>query len=198
MFANPGSEFSLEDQEAQIKKYNKAVLLTVKARPQIDDQGVLREPHLAEVIKGWYANFPGDQNMTRPTQNGDFIPKGWREPIHGGTARAGSEKLYLETVATACRSCHFNREPSLDFGTVASFDIFRDAILELALRPECDANKPDPRKRPMPAALLTYQRLWEAQAVPRTLADGFVISDTIQKLKSHFGLTSTSYCASNP
>lgn len=198
MFANPGSEFSLEDQEAQIKKYNKAVLLTVKARPQTDDQGVLREPHLAEVIKGWYASYPGDQSMARPTQNGDFIPKGWREPLHGGTARAGSEQLYLQTVATACRSCHFNRELSLDFGTAASFDIFRDAIAELTLRPECDANQPDPRKRPMPAALLTYQRLWEAQAAPRTMADGFVISDTIQKLKSHFGFTSTSYCASNP
>lgn len=81
------------NQEAHIKSYNQAVLRTAKAKPQYDDENVMREPHLAEAIKGMYAGFPGDQNMTGRTQH-DFIPKGWLEASHGGPAPAGSEKLY--------------------------------------------------------------------------------------------------------
>jgi len=36
-------------------------------------QAPVRQAHLAEVIKGWYANFER-QTMSRATQNGDFIP----------------------------------------------------------------------------------------------------------------------------
>jgi hypothetical protein len=197
LFEKPGLEFSLANQEADIKKYNKSVLQTVPILPQRDDQGVVRPAHIAEVIRGWYASSDGDLTMSRATQNGQFIPKGWREPSHGGTASAGSEDLYLSVVAPSCRTCHFNRELSLDFGTVQNFEQESD-LLQLALLPECQSNNPDPKKRPMPLALLTYQRLWEAQNSPRTLSDGNTISNTILKLKNHFGFTLTSYCASNP
>lgn len=174
-------------QEAQIKKYNKAVLITARGGAGVDDQGVLRAPHLVEAIRGWYAAFDGDLLMQAPTQNVNFVPKGWREPAHGGTARPGSENLYLTTVATSCRSCHFNRELSLDFGTAASFDAESD-LLELTLLPECQSNNPDPKKRPMPLTNLTYQRMWQSNPT----------NQTVDLLKAHFGFTPTSYCASNP
>jgi len=193
------------NQEAQIKKYNQAVLKTVAAMPQRDDQGTIRPPHIAEVIRGWYAtclngspNYCDDPSMSGATQNGNFIPKGWREAPNGGTAPAGSESLYLSTVATSCRTCHFNRELSLDFGTVANFNAESD-LLQLALLPECQANNPDPNKRPMPLALLTYERLWQGQPVaPQPLSDGTLLMNTILQLKNHFGFTATSYCASHP
>ena len=74
------------------------MLKTVRARPRLDQQNVLREPHLAEVIKGWYASVPDDQTMSANEQR-DFIPKGWREAASGGTAPAGSEQLYLTVVS---------------------------------------------------------------------------------------------------
>jgi len=109
------------------------VLKTVPAGLETDDQGVLRVPHLAEVIRGWYAAFDGDQSMSSPTQNQTFIPRGWRESLG---APKGSEELYTTAIAPACRSCHFNRELSLDFGTEASFAADKSSILELALLPE--------------------------------------------------------------
>jgi len=50
MFENAGHEFSLSNQEAQIKKYNQTVLQTVPVLPQRDDDGTIRPAHLAEVI----------------------------------------------------------------------------------------------------------------------------------------------------
>jgi hypothetical protein len=50
--SDSGDSLSRASQEAQIKAYNLAVLLTVPNQPEGDDQGVLRLPHLAEVIKG--------------------------------------------------------------------------------------------------------------------------------------------------
>jgi hypothetical protein len=136
--------------------------------------------------------------MSGTTQNGNFIPKGWRETQNGGTAPAGSESLYLSTVAPSCRTCHFNRELSLDFGTVANFNQESD-LLQLTLLPECAANNPDPKKRPIPLALLTYQRLWQGQpAAPQPLSDLTTLMNTVLQLKNHFGFTATSYCASNP
>ena len=157
--------------KGRFKKYNQAVLKTVAGMPQRDDQGTIRPPHIAEVIRGWYAgcwNYCDDPPMSGTTQNGNFIPKGWRETQNAGTAPAGSESLYLSTVAPSCRTCHSNRELSLDFGTVANFNQDSD-LLQVTLLPECPANNPDPKERPMPLVPLTYQRLWQRQpAAPPT------------------------------
>lgn len=187
------------NQEAQIKAYNQAVLKTARARPQYDEQNVLRDPHLAEVTKGWYAGFPGDQKMTGKAQH-DFIPLGWREATNGGTAPAGSEELYETVIAPTCRSCHFNRELNLDFGTVANFDSYKEDVLELTLLPFCEANNPEPGKRPMALAHLTYQRFWEANAVPKTLPSGvdgpLTLHSTAEQIAKHFGFSGlAAYCA---
>jgi hypothetical protein len=183
-----GDPLSRAAQEAQIKKYNRVVLITTRGQTERDDQGVLRPPHLAEVIRGWYAGFDGDQSMSSPTQNTKFIPRGWRQSLG---APPGSEDLYLNAVAPSCRSCHFNRELSLDFGTEASFAADKSSILELSLLPECESNNPPPGKRPMPLARLTFDNFWQSVTTgPLQYQDQYV--------KSHFGFTPTSYCASNP
>lgn len=179
---------SRANQETQIKEYNKAVLLTVSQSKESDGTGTVRGPHLAEVIKGWYAGFPGDQTMSAPTQNKNFVPVGW----------TGHESEYLNTVSTSCRSCHFNREISLDFGTYANFHQGSD-ILQLALKPFCNAFTPgyhiDPKLRPMPAALLTYKRYWNNQTDPN--GDGHL--DLPGSIATDFGFASTpGYCATNP
>jgi len=185
-------------QEFQIKLYNQAVLRTVPTGKSNDGTGATRVAHLREVIIGWYAGFPGDQTMSSNVQNADFLPQSWLEPLHGGTAPAGSENLYETVFSPNCRSCHFNRELSLDFGTAANFNQESD-LLQLALLPECQASNPDPKKRPMPLALLTYEKLWQGQPVaPQPLTDGTFLTNTILQLKNHFGYTATSYCASNP
>ena len=139
--------------------------------------------------------------MKSPIQK-DFIPVGWRESLG---APAGSETLYTTVVGPSCRSCHFNRELSLDFGTVRNFDSFKEDILELALRPYCQANNPEPGKRPMPLAHLTYQRFWEANVTPQTLFFGVgqdgvpgpvTLQDTADQIAQHFGFSGvTAYCA---
>lgn len=108
-------------QELQPSAYNQAVLLTVNQTPDRDGTGAVREPYIAAVIKGWYAGFPGDQTTSSQTQNEDFIPPGWLEPQDGGTARPGSEHLYLTVISPSCRSCHFNPDLSHDFETAANF-----------------------------------------------------------------------------
>ena len=183
-------------QEPQIKLYNQAVLLTVSRYQQTDEQGATRVAHLREVILGWYAGFPGDQSMSGSAQR-DFIPAGWRESLG---ASPGSEQLYKTVVVPSCRSCHFNRELSLDFGTVSNFDAYKKDILELTLNPLCQANNPQKGKRPMPLAHLTYQRFWEANANTQTLpsgADGpLILQNTAEQLAQHFGFSGTAaYCA---
>jgi len=187
-------------QEPDIKKYNQAVLLTVDQAPGADGTGTTRPPHLAEAIKGWYASFEGDQTMSRATQNSDFIPIGWRESLG---APAGSEQLYKTVVAPSCRSCHFNREISLDFGTYKNFKQESD-LSQLALMPFCNSFDPfykvDPKLRPMPLALLTFQRFWEANTSSGvTLPDGTVLSNTAEQTANYFGFHGTrGYCATNP
>jgi hypothetical protein len=176
------------------------VLLTVSQKAEGDGTGVKRQPHLAEVIKGWYASFEGDQTMSRATQNSDFIPVGWRESLG---APAGSEQLYKTGVAPSCRSCHFNREVSLDFGTYKNFKQESD-LSQLTLMPWCNSFDPfyqvDPKLRTMPLALLTYQRFWEANtSTGVTLPDGTVLSSTAEQTANYFGFHGTAgYCATNP
>jgi hypothetical protein len=202
--SDAGSEpTSRLSQEPHIKLYNQAVLKTVTRLAETDDQGITRVPHLRDVIVGWYAASASDKNMTSPIQK-DFIPAAWREPPNG-TAPAGSERLYTTVLGPSCRSCHFNRELSLDFGTVKNFDAFRQDVLDLVLLPLCQAGNPEPGKRPMPLAHLTYQRFWEANASPQTLFFGtgsngvagpVTLQDTAEQIAQHFGFSGTAaYCA---
>ena len=199
--SNPSTDLtSRACQEPDIKIYNQAVLLTVSQAKENDGTGTIRQAHLAEVIKGWYASFEGDQTMSRATQFSDFIPVGWRESLG---APPGSERLYREVVGPSCRSCHFNRELSLDFGTYKNFKQESD-LQQLALLPFCNSFDPfykvDPKLRPMPLALLTFQRFWEANtSTGKTLADGTLISNTGDQLAKYFGYNGVAgYCATNP
>ncbi|HVW83919.1 MAG TPA: hypothetical protein VHB50_04540 [Bryobacteraceae bacterium] len=185
------------NQELQLKEYNLAVLKTVTAQLQNDEHGARRVPHLREVIAGWYTD-PGGPLFGRTTQNADFIPAGWREPVDGGSAPAGSERLYTTVIGPSCRSCHFNRELSLDFGTAADFKAFRQDVLEYVLQPLCNAGKPQPGNRPMPLAHLTYQRFWQANNTPQTLPSGqppLTLSNTADQVANYFGFTTAGYCA---
>ncbi len=186
MFAtDPSDPLSRPRQEAAMKYYNQQVLLTVSKSKENDGTGTYRGAHLAEVIKGWYAGFPGDQNMTGTTQDDQFVPTGW----------VGHEDLYHNTVVTACRSCHFNREISLDFGTYANFKQESD-MLQLTLLPQCDNSHPDPKLRPMPAAHLTYVRYWSNRTDPNSNRPA---QDLPGFIAQNFGFASTAgYCASKP
>ena len=185
---DPGDPLSRAAQEAQIKRYNQAVLVTHGARVNkdgvwkvpmfTDDQGVWRTTHAIETILGWY----GGAAMPSPTQNVHFVPAGWRETRNGGTAPAGSEKLYLDVVAPSCRSCHFQRGQDNDFGTLGSWNANKSDILELVLKPECRSDDPRPGKRVMPAARRTFDRFW--------------LQDQDEHIKNFYGFTATSYCDS--
>jgi hypothetical protein len=189
--SDAGDPLSRAAQELQIKAYNIAVLRTVDQSPQSDGTGTVRPPHIATAIRGWYA-----PNFSAATQNTEFVPSGW----------TGFENLYKQVVAPSCRSCHFNREISLDFGTAANFSQESD-ILQLSLLPECRANNPDPKGTFMPLAHLTYQRYWQANpstgGASQTLFYGssgpLTISNTADQIAQKFGFTSVaSYCASHP
>jgi hypothetical protein len=201
LFTTDGGPLTQAAQEAQIKEYNKVVLLTVPKFAEADGTGAVRVPHLREVILGWYAGFPGDTTMSSPIQNSEFLPVGWREPMHGGTAPAGSESLYKNVVSPSCRSCHFNRELSLDFGTAANFHQESD-LQQLALIAACKQDNPDPGAKFMPLALLTFERFWQTQHSPQTLSDGTVLDHVVDQLAAAFGFGSpdgvNNYCATNP
>lgn len=185
--ASPISSLAYTDrfhQEVQIREYNQAVLLTVDQSPGNDGTGANRPPHIAAVIQGWYA-----PNFTAATQNSNFVPPGW----------TGFDTLYHQTVGVSCRSCHFNRELSLDFGTVANFDQESD-ILQLALLPQCNAGIPSGSADYMPFAHLTYIRYWQTQAGSQPVDFGRLTLDhEPDRLASHFGFGSVAgYCATNP
>jgi hypothetical protein len=198
------------NQEAHIKLYNQAVLSIIDQTPQSDGTGTVRPVHLAEVIKGWYAGYYGDTTMSSPTQNGfwnsltpprDFIPAGWLEPTHGGTAKLGSEQLYQQVVGPFCRSCHFNREIALDFGTAANFAHEPDDIFGFAVRSICQQSNPPKGKKLMPLAHLTYQRYWQAntpagETMPFPANPPLQVSETVEQLANYFGYAGTAdWCA---
>ena len=154
-------------QEPAFKRFNRAVLLTHKGKASVDDQGVTRQPAGKELILGWYggAGLPGDFDN-------EFIPQGWREPVHGGTAPPYSEILYLNTIRPACRACHVQQELSLDLATQKGFMAQADNINELVLRVECglsDSTAGRDDRKVMPQALLTYERFWKDPAQVNTL-----------------------------
>ena len=201
-------------QEAQIKEYNRQVLQTVPTSISTDGTGGKRVAHLREVIVGWYAGFPGDTTMSGNIQNGywqttlgrDFIPQGWLEAKDGGTAPAGSEQLYQAVLSPSCRTCHFNRAISLDFGTAANLLNQKSNTLELGLVEYCKSNNPTKGAKAMPLAHLTYQRYWQANSstggTTQTLpypAPGLSISSTADQIANYFGYSNVQgYCATNP
>ena len=199
-------------QELQIKEYNIQVLKTVPTGTSSDGT-TKRVAHLREVITGWYAGFPGDTTMSGNVQNGywqtalgrDFIPQGWLEPKDGGTAPAGSEQMYLTVVSPSCRSCHFNREISLDFGTAQNFKQESD-LMQLAVMQYCKASNPGKGAKAMPLAHLTYQRYWQGNATTGGAtpslpypAPGLTLSNTADQIAAYFGYGNVAgYCATKP
>lgn len=188
-------------QELQIKVYNAVVLQTIPTKVDNDDTGATRVAHARELITGWYAGFPGDQNLTGNVQNDEFLPVGWREPSDGGTAKAGSEKIYKEVVGPFCRSCHLNRNLSLDFGTAANFAHEPDDIFGFAIRAACQQPNPPAGKKYMPLAHLTYQRYWQTetpggQTMPFPANNPLVITNAVDQLAQYFGYGSVAnWCA---
>ncbi len=141
--------------------------------------------------------------MSGSIQKSDWIPKGWREPPNGN-AHAGAEALYKEVVGPSCRSCHFNRELSLDFGTYANFHQESD-LQQLTLIAQCKSNQPDPGAKFMPLALLTFNRFWQTQTQPQFLppnADSpftVKLDHVVDQLAADFGFGSVNgYCATKP
>jgi len=192
-------DFTLDAQERQIREYNIAVLKTVPTYAETDDQGTARVPHLREVILGWYEGFPGDTTMSNPKQNPLFIPKGWREAPNG-PAPNGAEALYKEVVGPSCRSCHFNRELSLDFGTYANFHQESD-LQQLSFLGSCKQdNNANPNAKFMPLALLTFVRFWETQnGTTHVLTGGTTLSNEVDRLARDFHFSSVQgYCNTHP
>jgi len=200
-------------QELQIKQYNLAVLKTVSTSKEGDGTGATRVAHLREVLTGWYSvgdNYSNDTSMASNVQNTAWIPRGWRDVTHGGTAPVGAEQEYLDVLSPSCRSCHFNREISLDFGTYANFHQGSD-LTQFALLPGCSVTRPGiyspkPGAKYMPLAHLTYQRYWQAnpstggstQTLPYP-APPLSITNTADTLAADFGFGNVSgYCATNP
>lgn len=192
MFGTVADQTDKTSQQADIKEYNKDVLLTVPTSAETDDQGVRRVAHLREVIQGWYA-----PNMTGTSQNENFVPAGW-----GGNPNSTLGQFYLNVVAPNCRTCHFNRELSLDFGTVGAFDQESD-LLQLALLVECNANTPgysiDPNLRPMPLAHLTFERFWQNVSNVNNSSNPPQNPNMSDQIAANFGFgTVQGYCATNP
>jgi hypothetical protein len=186
-------------QEGQLREYNLSVLNTIPTNKESDGTGATRVAHARELITGWYTD-PGQPLFNRSTQNSDFVPAGW----------LGKEDLYHQVVSPSCRSCHLNREVSLDFGTYANFTQESD-ILELAVLPGCSISRPNdysakPGGRYMPLAHITYQRYWSAntstgggtQELPFP-SPPLSISSTSDQIANTLGFgTVAGYCATNP
>jgi hypothetical protein len=207
-----GADMSTAGQAAEARKYNQAVAITHGAVPaktatfasdgSITGQwNVGKSPdHALQVIFGWYQGFDGDYSMSGGTfQQGHFVPKGWRTgPVDPVTGLPGNQ-LYTEVIQRDCRSCHLNREPSLDFRTQAQFDSNKGNVQDYVFQPECDAalNQINPRNITMPLARLTWERLWNGINADNTTKFGLANTDStdINLLKAHFGYTPTSYCA---
>jgi hypothetical protein len=169
------------------------------------------------VITGWYslndgtgADYSNDASLASNIQNTAWIPRGWRDTTHGGTAPVGAEQEYLNVFSPSCRSCHFNREISLDFGTYANFHQGSD-LTQLALLPGCSVTRPGiyspkPGGKYMPLAHLTYQKYWQANpstgGSAQTLfypAPPLTITDSADTLAHDFGFNGVAgYCATNP
>jgi hypothetical protein len=203
------------------------------APKETDDQGTQRYTHGVEVILGWYAplNNLADLSMSGPMfpdpdpgpnagrmilQNEAFVPVGWRGTSTGPAQPAGHptvtpSQLYVNVVSRNCRSCHMNRELSLDFGTEAQFSANQGSVQDYVFQPECDwkNGQVNPKNIVMPAARLTWERFWNGvdpntnKTLQINIAKGINtstavndLSSQVNLLKAYFGQTPTSYCAS--
>jgi hypothetical protein len=186
-----------------------------------------RPTHGVEVILGWYANrsnladvsmsgaaYPNPVLPPNPDsgelilQNDQFVPVGWRGASTAGPQPAGQpvvtpSDLYLNVVAHDCRSCHMNREQSLDFGTERQFSANKGNVVDYVFQPQCDAlhHHINPENIVMPLARLTWERLWNGiNPITNIANDGASstavtdLTSPINKLKAYFGQTPTSYC----
>ncbi len=238
------SDATLDGQQIQLKKYNQAVLINQGAKPPtnavFDQNGVItggawrfatftdgtitRPTAGVELILGWYAASTGDRSMGASSQNSNFVPAGWSGAVSSGPAQPPGSSLkpsdlYLNVVARNCRSCHMNRELSLDLGTEQQFVANKGNIQDWVFQPECDFlhHEVKPDQIVMPAARLTWERLWngirgdsaqtptippntannQTRGVQGTTNDSTAVNDPtsqINILKAYLGQTPTSYC----
>jgi hypothetical protein len=113
--------FRRDDQEKALKQMNVAILTHTDAMPGVK-----------EVVCGWYwpdSSAPASCDptlLTRNKQRSSFLPAGWR-------ARADRD-LYRHVVARSCRTCHLQRDPSLDFETADEFRGHKESIEAVACR----------------------------------------------------------------
>jgi hypothetical protein len=106
-FSQTDAAYTRQAQEAQLKEFNRTVLL--KTEPT---------PATKELIEGWY----GGPGLPSTTFNGSFVPPGW----------AGNENLYHQVVAPHCRACHIQRgsvhQSDIDFANTSKFFSFGSKI----------------------------------------------------------------------
>ncbi len=211
-------------QELELRKYNQAVALTHGAKPPRNavfladgsiGGGNWQVPgnptHALQVLFGWYQAFDGDYSMSggfipdpslgpnngKPIlQNGQFTPVGWRS--------AAGTQLYQQVVKISCRSCHLNREPSLDFSTEMQFKAEKGNIQNYVFQPQCDyfkLHQVNPKNIVMPLARITWERFWNGIDPTTNLQNSLAATTSATDpnsqpnlLKKYFGYTPTSYC----
>jgi len=128
----------------------------------------------------------------------------------------------LNMFAHDCRSCHLNREPSLQLATEPQFVAEKGNIQDYVFQPQCNFQHKQikPTSIVMPLAKITWERLWNGinpftnvandsaagstvvsavdntTVVPNPDATTSVndLTSPINKLKAYFGQTPTSYC----
>ena len=216
-----GQNMTQPAQETELKKYAQAVALTAGATlPKSaifnpdgtiggGQWGVGSSPsHELQVLFGWYNNGnDSDYSMPGTTQNGHFTPIGWRGSAQDTT-------LYQHVIKLSCRSCHLNREPSLDFRTAAQFKGEKGNVQDYVFQPECDAlnHRINPHNIVMPLAKITWERFWNGidfnadtgvgskitlpiNGIPTTAKTD--LTSQVNLLKAYFGYTPTSYCAAH-
>jgi hypothetical protein len=145
--------FSRFFQEGQFKGLNNRILTNTNPTPAI-----------TELVHGWY----GGAGLPNPTQNGAFVPTGWRNAANGGTATANKSALYLDVVKPSCRSCHITRNGNTSWyrwdQAVPAAGGFRTSgsIYSFVCGPT----------RVMPNARLTYSNFWLSTAPHQPAALG--------------------------
>lgn len=138
--------YSRAAQEGQFKGLNNRVLTHTPETPAI-----------TELVQGWY----GGAGLPNPTQNGAFVPPGWRNPANGGTATANKPAPYLQVVKPSCRSCHITRTGLLDWARWNTIQPFPNPPLPgFGTSGAFIRSRVCGPIRPMPNARLTYNNFW--------------------------------------
>lgn len=129
-------QYSMENQESEIRKLNLGALATYKDDPDRNEAPI-------QLIHGWY----GDPEVALPIDelpeadfNGNFIPAGW----------VGQEVLYQKVIARNCRLCHTQlANKDLNFDSYAEFIGLKDQVVSYVYQQGI-----------MPAARLPMDRFW--------------------------------------